>query len=393
MKRIILTTALFCALGSQTVFAQGVLGKLKEKTSSGGIGGPEKDYTGWPLPNEAQGKKDMENTKLDATVFPTDKWGVNGIYISQKPLGSYHEFDKLDKTIQKYALTISEDGTKITLNHSAESKSFGPIQITPLQEGGSTGVANQALRSKGILFNMQITYETIDQTAVTFKDSTEYDGKTVSRGVSIQAGNFTMLEPGVFVFHPYARAKNGVTTCEGGSKLNGEEHELKYNPFNLVYKKGKDVSKWTDQAIIAELFRQSDMFCQIVINADAANTEMPKKVTGFKDEPKNADLLAAARARAKAFNWIETITAVYPIKEWSNIIEPKGNQGLPTLTKRSMMVIAMMKTPKGECAIETIEIMQDNAYTVGSQAENFVGKPVFANSNGMLTPIDCKKMK
>lgn len=389
------TSALFVALATQAVYAQGGLNKLKEKATSGlsGMGGVEKDYTGWPLPNEAQGAKDMENTKLDATVFPKDKWGVNGIYVSQKPLGAYHEFDKLDKTIQKYALTISDDGTKITLNHSAESKSLGPILITPHQEGGSSGVGNQGMRNKGLLFNMHVGYETIDQTTVAFKDSTEYDGKIVNNGVRIGAGSFSMLEPGVFVFHPYARAKNGVTTCEGGSMFNGEETELKYNPFNLVYKKGMDVSKWTDKAITAELFRQSDMYCQLVINANSANAEMPQKVSGFKDEPKNADLLKAAQARAKEYNWIETITAVYPIKEWSNIIEPKGNQGLETLTKRSMLVVAMMKTPKGECAIETIEIMQENAYTVGSQAENFAGKPVFANSNGMLTPIDCKKMK
>ena len=56
-----------------------------------------------------------------------------------------------------------------------------------------------------------------------------------------------------------------------------------------------------------------------------------------------------------------------------------------------MMVIAIMKTPKVEGAIEMIESVQENAYTVGTQQENYTGKSVYANSNGMLTPIDCKK--
>lgn len=396
MKKIYLSALLFGAISLQVVSAQGALGKLKEKATSG-IGsagnGVEKDYTGWPLPNEDQGKKDIENTKLDATVFPKDKWGVNGIYVSQKPLGSYHEFDKLDKTIQKYALIISDDGSKITLNHNAESKSFGPILITPHQEGGSSGTGNQAMRNKGLLFNMHVGYDTYDQTSVAFKDSTEYDGKIVNNGVRIGAGSFTMLEPGVFVFHPYVRAKNGVTTCDGGSMFNGSDEELKYNPFNLVYKKGMDVSKWTDKAITAELFRQSDMYCQLVINADAANAEMPIKVAGFKDEPANADLLKAAQARAKEWNWAETIVSVYPIAAWENFYEEVGPQGLRTLTKRFMRINVNMKTTNGECAIEDMVICQDNAYTAGTLTENFNGKPVVGFSNGNITPIDCSKVK
>ncbi|MFN5985070.1 MAG: hypothetical protein ACK476_15370 [Fluviicola sp.] len=397
MKKIQLFTIALSISAINYSNAQGVLGKLKDKvgqtTSGGMLGAGESDYTGWPLPNEEQGKKDIENPKLEATTFATDQWGINGIYVSQKPFGAFHEMDKLDKTIQKFAVSISSDGKVITFSHSGHNQTLGALTALPLSEGGATEIIENSLLKKGIFFNRDVRFETSNSTTITFKDSTEYDGKIVSRGVQITSCQITMLEPGVFVVHPYTGPKNGITTCDGGSKFNGSEEELKYNPFNLIYKKGKDVSKWSDAAIIKELYRLSDYRCSLMLSENAASAEMPKKISGFKDEPKNADLLAAARARAKEYKWIETITAVYPTNSWSNIIEPKGNQGLETLTGRTMWIVAIMKTPKGECAIELIGITQENAYTVGTQQENYAGKPIFASSNGQLTPIDCTKTK
>jgi len=397
MKKKITAVLLITAMAlSENTQAQGLLGKLKDKVGqagTAGFGGGDKDWNGFELPSEKDGKKDLEDTKLDASTFTKDKLDISGIYVSQKAIGLSSDV-KIDKTIQKFAVQASPDCKKIVFTHQGTTNIIKNFVVKPTNENDPTG-ADLKLLEKGIILNAKFSNQTEYRWSGAYTDSIDYQEKIAKN--SRMVDYISMLEPGVFVMHELVRPKNGVTTCAGGSLFKDEadkqEAYLKYNPFNLVYKKGKDISKWTKEAIVKELLRQSDLRCSIVLGGLAANTSMPEKVTGFKDEPSNADLLKAAQARAKAFGWKETIVSVYPISEWSNVIKPLSVQQLNTLVARDMNIVAVMKTPTGECAIETIVVRMDNAYTVGSQAENYAGKKVYHWANGDLNPIDCSKTK
>jgi hypothetical protein len=400
MKKTIiaLATATLVYVPTNQATAQGLLGKLKDKVGqagTAGFGGGEKDWNGFALPTEKDGQKDLLNTNLDGTSFSKDKLDISGVYVSQKAIGLSTDLSRgVEKTIQKFAVQASPDCKKIVFNHLGTNNIIKNFYIKPINENDPTA-ADLKLLEKGLILNAKFNNETEYSWSGVYTDSIDHQDKIAKNGRGLNY--ISMLEPGVFVMHELVRPKNGVTTCVGGSLFKDEPDKqaeyLKYYPFNLIYKKGKNISKWTKEAIVKELFRQSDLRCGIVLGGLAANATMPEKVTGFKDEPSNADLLKAAQARAKAFGWKETIVSVYPISEWSNVIKPLSIQQLNTLVARDMNIVAVMKTPTGECAIETITVRMDNAYTVGSQTENYAGKKVYHWANGDLTPIDCSKTK
>jgi hypothetical protein len=397
MKKTILNATLIIgslALSQQTN-AQGLLGKLKDKVGqagTSGFGGGEMDWNGFPIPSEKEGAKDLENTKIDAISYTKDKWNISGLYVSQKAIGFPDDRNKgIARTIQKFAVQASADGKKITFTHNEVNSVLEPGVYYSNMDGDSKTPVDPKMKEKGLFFSFT---GSVGKYAV-YTDSIEYNGKPAKNGVVVGGQKLTLLEPGVFVMHPMVGPKNGVTTCAGGSRFNiwEEVDQLKYNPFNLIYKKGQNISKWTNEAIIKELFRQSDLRCSLDIGARAENSEMPQKVNGFKDEPANVLLLKAAQKYAASHNWKETIVSVYPIAEWQNNYKLIGLNQLNTLYERFLNVNVVMKTPAGECAIETISITQDNIFTTGSITENFAGKPLYGSSNGDLTPIDCSKTK
>ena len=398
MKKTIiaLVTATLVYASTNQANAQGLLGKLKDKVGqagTSGFGGGDTDWNGFPVASKKEGQKDIDNTKIDGMTFAADKVGINGIYIAQKPI-AFLQDNKLDKTIQKFAIELSSDGLYLKLKHNANNDYYKPYDFVPVSDDNETyHEVSKKMAAKGIYFGYENSTRNAGYQSARYTDSIQYESKPAKNGVSLEY--LSLLEPGVFVFHKLVSPKNGVTTCEGGSKIVGEEKpsQWEYITFNLLVKKGKDASKWTNDAIVKELKRQSDLKCPLIVGGYAANAKMPEKVTGFKEEPSNADLLKAAQARAKAFGWKETIVSVYPISEWRNVIKPLSIQQLNTLVARDMDMVAVMKTPSGECAIETITVRMDNAYTVGSQTENYAGKKVYHWANGDLTPIDCSKTK
>lgn len=398
ITKFIIALTFFAGLTTvQEAQAQGFLKKMKEKAESaaGNLGEGNKDWNGFAIPDDKDGQKDLENTKLDGTTFTKDKLDISGIYVSQKAIGLSTDLSRgVEKTIQKFAVQASPDCKKITFTHLGTTNIIKNFVVKPANEN-DPNQTDFKLLEKGILLNAKFNNETEYRWEGIFTDSIDYQDKIAKNGRSF--GYISMLEAGVFVMHEFVSPVNGVTTCVGGSRFKSEADEqakyLKYYPFNLIYKKGKNVSKWTKEAIVKELLRQSDVRCALWLGGLAANASMPDKVTGFKEEPSNADLLKAAQARAKEFGWKETIISVYPITEWSNVIKPLGGQYLNTLVARDMNIVAVMKTPSGECAFETIVVRMDNAYTVGSQTENYAGKKVYHWANGNLTPIDCSKTK
>lgn len=393
---ITLSAALLLVAVTKNTQAQGLLGKLKDKVGQAGsasFGGGEKDWNGFALPTDKDGQKDLADTKLDGTTFTKDKLDLSGIYISQKAIGLSSDLSRgIEKTIQKFAVQASADYKKIVFTHTGMGSVIKGFAIYPVNELDQTK-ADLKLLEKGIIHNLNFTSMSDYQVDAIFTDSIDYQEKPAKHGVSIKS-YLSMLEPGIFVMHPLVNAKNGVTTCAGGSEFRQyDENYAKYYHFNLVYKQSKNISKWTNEAIIKELFRQSDLNCSLRLSGYAANATMPEKVTGFKDEPTAAVLLKAAQARAKSFGWKETITAVYPIGEWENEYKLLGLNQLNTLTARFLKTNVIMKTPSGECAIETMIMKQDNIFTTGSTDEKFTGKPIYGNSNGDLTPIGCEKTK
>ncbi|MBL7921923.1 MAG: hypothetical protein JNJ40_16530 [Bacteroidia bacterium] len=397
MKKTITAALLIAATALiENAQAQGLLGKLKDKVGqagTAGFGGGEKDWNGFALPAEKDGQKDLADTKLDGTTFTKDKLDISGIYISQKAIGLSSDLSRgIEKTIQKFAVQASADYKKIVFTHTGMGNIIKGFAIYPVNEQDQTK-ADLKLLEKGIIHNLGFTSMSDYQVDAIFTDSIDYNEKPAKHGVSIKS-NLSMLEPGVFVMHPFVSPKNGVTTCAGGSEFRQyDENYAKYHHFNLVYKQGKNVSKWTNEAIIKELMKQSDLNCSLRLAGYAANATMPEKVTGFKDEPTAAILLKAAQGRAKSFGWKETITAVYPTGEWRNEYKLLGVNQLNTLTARYLNTTVIMKTPSGECAIETMIMKQDNIFTTGSTDEKFTGKPIYGDSNGDLTPIGCEKTK
>jgi hypothetical protein len=395
MKKIIiaLASASMIYAGTNQANAQGLLGKLKDKVGqagTSGFGGGDIDWNGFPVATKKEGQKDIDNTKIDGTDYVKDKAGINGIYIAQKPIGVLVD-NKLDKTIQKFVIETSPDGQRIKLSHNAIGDRYKPFEYGQMYEHSEVyQEVYKKLAAQGVFFSFQAITVARDSR---YTDSIQYEGKPAKNGVSLQF--LSLLEPGVFVYHMLVSPKNGVTTCDGGSKIAGEEEPNQWNyiTFNLLVKKGKDASKWTNEAIVKELKRQSDMHCAMQLGGYAANAKMPEKVTGFKDEPANAALLKAAQGRAKEFGWKETVTSVYPTSEWANEYKLLGINQLNTLIARKMEINVIMKTPSGECAIETMVIRQDNIFTTGSTDEKFTGKPVYGYANGNLTPIDCAKTK
>jgi hypothetical protein len=367
-----------------------LFGKIQDKV---GLGGSDTDWNGFPVATQKGGEKDIANTKIDGIALPADKLGINGIYIAQKPI-AFLQNNKLDKTIQKFSIELSSDGLYLTLKHNANNDYYKPYRFAPMSDDNEVyhEVAKQQA-SQGVYFSYENSTREAGYQNARYTDDVQYEGKAAKNGVPLEY--LSLLEPGVFVFHKLVRPNNGVTTCEGGSKIVGEENPTnwEYITFNLLAKKGKDVSKWTNDAIVKELKRQSDVKCSSILGGNAANAKMPEKVTGFKDEPSNADLLKAAQARAKQYGWKETVTAVYPTASWTNKYKLLGINQLNTLVSRQMEINVIMKTPKGECAIETMLIEQENVFTTGSTEEKFAGKPVYASGNGSLTPIDCSKTK
>jgi hypothetical protein len=131
--------------------------------------------------------------------------------------------------------------------------------------------------------------------------------------------------------------------------------------------------------------------CNFFLSGKLASVELKEKVSGFKDEPTNAELLAAAQARAKQYGYKETISYVYPTTGWTNQYELLGLTALNTLTHRVMEIGVVFKDEKGVCSYEVMGIRQDNLFATGSLDENFKGQKVYTNYNGNLQPIDCTK--
>lgn len=373
--------------------AQGLLGKLKDKVGQVAAGGGKAGE--YFLPSEKEAKKDLETTTLEKMDFSADKTGISGVYISQKDIGYYGDDGARRvpiKSIKKFAVQLSASGKSMTITSNLVKDGVKPLLIRTTFGGDNHEKLEAAMLQKKLYFQYS-------------SDGTDYDMKASKLNYIDQAfqygkdepwpfdfkQNFTVLEPGVIVMHEYARMEDDKR-CLKPIFNNNDSNFYKNMPFNLLYKEGQDISKWTKQAIQDKLFELAKIYCQGVKSTGENNTAMPAKVTGFIGEASNAALLKAAQNRAKSKKWQESVISVYPTNKWSNIVKPLGINQVPTLVGRAHLIIAVLKDESG-CYIMPMEVRQDNIYTVGSMAENYVGKEVYAWGNSSATPIDCAKTK
>lgn len=391
MKKIILVTFIVLVTSNAT-FAQGLLGKLKDKVSQTAGGGKAGDYF---LPNAKAAQKDLETAELEKIDFSSDKTGLSGVYISQKEIGLYGEkgaFGPPQKSIKKLAIQFSPTGKSITISSNLTKEGVKPLLIRSLFGGNVHEKLEAEMIKKKFFF--QYNMEEVDAASraheLIYIDNLYQFGKEAPFAFDFKQ-NFTVLEPGVIVMHEYVRMEDSKK-CTNPMFNNNSNDEYKTLPFNLLYKEGQNISKWTKEAIKAKLFEMAKTYCQLNNGTASASTQMPAKAAAFKEQPTSAAMLKAVQNRAKQYGWKENVTLVYATGNWRNDIKPLGTNQLPTLVSRTHAGIAVLKDESG-CYIIPINITQDNAYTVGSMAENYAGKELYCSANSTPENIDCARAK
>ena len=392
MKKIILIAAALLVINT-TTNAQGLLGKLKDKVGQTvGTGGKAGDYY---LPNAKDAKKDLESKDLEKIDFSADKTGLSGVYISQKDIGLYGERGTnapAQRSIKKLAIQFSPTGKSITISSNLTKEGVKPLLIRSLFGGKVHEKLEADMIKKKFFFQYNVEEVDAESRAheLIYIDNLYQFGKEAPFPFDFKQ-NFTVLEPGVIVMHEYVRMEDDKK-CSGGMFNNNSNDEYKTLPFNLLYKEGQDISKWTKETIKNKLFEMAKIYCQMNNGTRTESTKMPARAATFKEQPSSAAMLKAVQNRAKQNGWKENVILVYATGSWRNDIKPLGSNQLPTLVSRTHAGIAVLKDASG-CYIMPINITQDNTYTVGSMVENYAGKEVYSSANSTAENIDCARAK
>lgn len=378
---------------STSANAQGLLGKLKEKVGQTvGGGGKAGDYY---LPNAKAAQKDLDTKDLEKIDFSADKTGYSGVYISQKDIGLYGEGgvrSPAQRSIKKLAIQFSATGKSFTISSNLTKEGLKPLLVRSLYGGNVHEKLEADMIKKKFFFQYETEGVDAESRAheLIYIDNLFQFGKEDPFPFNFKQ-NFTVLEPGVIVMHRYARMEDDKKCLEPMFNDSSND-EYKTLPFNLLYKEGQDISKWTKEAIKNKLFEMAKTYCQINNGVRVDSNVMPPKAAPFKDQPSTAALIKAVNDRAKKNGWKETCINAYATSGWNDVVKPLGNNQLPTLVGRTHAIIAVLKDATG-CYTMPIYVMQDNIYNVGSMSANYAGKAVYADSNSTAEPIDCAKSK
>jgi hypothetical protein len=291
MKKIVLMV-LFGTFMFSTGNTQGLLGKLKNKVGQVPAGGGKAgDHY---LPSEKEAKKDLETTSLEKMDFSADKTGISGVYISQKDIGYYGDDGTRRaplKSIKKFAVQLSESGKSMTITSNLVKDGVKPLLIRTTFGGDNHEKLEAEMLKKKLYFQYSSDGTDYDMKAskLNYIDQVFQFGKDEPWPFDFKQ-NFTVLEPGVIVMHEYARMED-MKRCLKPMFNNNDNNVYKNLPFNLLYKEGLDITKWTKQAIQDKLFELAKIYCQADKTTGESNRAMPVKVTGFPGEPSNAALL------------------------------------------------------------------------------------------------------
>lgn len=382
LTRIILGSLL--VIGStQFSSAQGKLSGLKNKLANVGqpnTGGDQKQIT-----------EDSTSTVLESKTYSKDGYNISGIYYSSKPMmyDARNEGEK-DQTFKKFLLTYDEKmGAIVFTNRLSTGMDYSSHKYHTFFFGSSSGLEEKLVAfSKGVISNEGGSTNSGSYYYYDINTNSSYEMQKGVTKYNVSGVYLTQLEPGVFAMHTLIVLAKSLKTCEGPSFYSTDNDSQTYN---LIFQEGKDISKWTPEAIKAKIFELRIKHCQIVNGAEAANAELPATVSSIKDAPSKADMLAAAKARAAQYNYTETIKDARLMQEWTGIYENLGPKALRTLVARRTNFVVTMTNEKGGCSYEIMILEQKNNYQIGSLDENYGGIKVEAVGNGPNTQIDCSK--
>lgn len=363
--------------------AQGLLGKLKEKTNA------KSNSNG----NSKETEKDSLAQDLEKLSFKKDRNGLSGIYFFQKALvhnGNDQGWGPKQTKFKKVLVEVDADKGYIWMRtKNWEDGLFGKLLFSMGDESWVKDLAKSNIMSglDGSSVKENMRYHYLDLKKIVS------DEKPEMKPFKMNNVSITLLEPGVFALHTSIKLEKSLKVCDGPSIINGEY--LGEQTFNLIYKSGTDISKWTTQKIKERIFELALKRCQFFLADALAKNVMPNKLNGFKDEPSNAAILKAAQERALQYKYAETVDYVYSTSAWINIYENiwNGNVVLRTLTKRRMNFVVSYKKEGSKCYFEEMTLEQPNTYTAGTIEEKFGTNAVYVSGNQGLRAVDCSKVK
>lgn len=384
-KTLVIFGALILLGTSNKTIGQGKLAAIKEKAMKIG----QVNVNGDP----AKLAEDSTSTVLEGKTIPKDPYNVNGIYYSQKPI-FYDQRNEGEKSTQFKKFLITHDdklNAFVFTNRLSTGMDYTDHKYHTFRFGNADAKdVISASYKKGVISSVKGNYGS---------NSYYYYDKNLQSSYAAQNGitQFTMasicislLEPGIFVMHDPVYLQKSLKSCEGPGFASTDYDE---QTFNLIYQAGKDISKYTPAVIKAKLFELALKQCEISRSFRLAQNDLPKTIPTINEAPSQADMMAAVNARAKQFNYSETIKDVRFTEEWVPVYENLGTMQLRTLTGRKIYVVVTMNTEKGNCTYEIQTLLQRNNYVTGSIDENYKGKKVEAIANGPNTVIECSKIK
>lgn len=382
MKKIIISLVLVFSIVCP-IQAQGLLGKLKDKTSA------NSNSKG----NSKETEKDSLAQDLEKLTFKNDRNGLSGIYYFQNPLihnGNDQGWGPKQTKFKKVLVEVDADKGYVWMRtRNWEDGLFGKLLFSMGSESWVKDLAKSNIMSglDGSSAQENMRYHYLDWRKMT---STE---KAEMKPFEMNNVQISLLEPNVFVLHTSIKLNKSLKVCEGPSFINGEY--LDEQNFNLVYKAGTDVKKWTVQKIKERIFELALQRCQFFLADAIAKNAMPNKINSFKDEPSNSAILKAAQERAAYYKYAETVDYVYPTGAWINMYENiwNGNAFVRTLTKRRMNFVVSYKKEGTKCYYEEMTLEQPNTFTAGTLEEKFGTNGVFVSANMGLKALDCSKVK
>lgn len=333
------------AMSSQNAQSQGFLGRLKDKVNNAAT---LSSASSEPVPNEKEALKDIENKDLDSKYFTKDKYDISGIYISSKAFGLLNDNDRVVKSFRKFLIEFDDKELTFQLSSRHTDNQYTAFKYIMNDD------VSRKLVGKNIFMKFVESSNNGFSRSTFFSDNLFQFGKSQLWKFDLNNVNLTMLEPGVFVFAPSTGLKL-VGKCGEARFLNNDDDEYKFHPFNLLYKPGKDVSKWTGEAIKKKLFELQLEHCNMDLNT-VAGAMLPRPGNAASSpifaEPKSK-IMSVFKAHLSGdgmSHFIPTYAYVhFDNASYSDYIIPHPVTGVKVVAGRlvDFIVVAKNTTPGG----------------------------------------------
>lgn len=381
-KVLIITTALTMGITAPSVQAQGFLGKLggggKEKA-----GAMEKDLI-----------KDSTSNVLESKTPKSDSRNMGGVYYAKFPIrvGKDNKYTYSKKVL----IELNESSGDITLatrrtfegekdvQHLLYSPKPGTPDYFPITNSKKLGhylIDGIKHNSYGQLGS---EYYAMETNVLDFNQST--GSEAVSSGWNFNYPYILELEPGIIVIAQLDYIVDANTPAK--YKVLQEK-----GSYNLFYKKDKaeKAKAMTDAQVWDKCKVFFDKYMDAYRKAEDEMNSLPKPIAAFKEQPSNADFVAATKKRMEEMPYYKNrqLVYVYSVTAWEYMYEYVGLLG-KTLTYRQTQIIAVFRNGD-KCEYARLLIRQDNTYQGGTSIENWAGNKVYCSGDQQLEDIKCEK--